>query len=127
MTFLVPLLLIGMYALIIVLSIKGGDNIPNVEVIDKSGIFQDGLESNKSVKFKRSELTLEEAKNKVINNEDAFILYIPSDIETGGSIEMFSQKKAGNKQNNRQCKLPVRNPKWQSDHHRYRRCKGNNA
>ncbi|MFA5244092.1 MAG: ABC transporter permease [Pedobacter sp.] len=95
MTFLVPLLLIGMYALIIVLSIKGGDNIPNVEVIDKSGIFQDGLESNKSVKFKRSELTLEEAKKKVINNEDAFILYIPSDIETGGSIEMFSQKKAG--------------------------------
>lgn len=95
MTFLVPLLIIGMYALIIVLSIKGGDNIPNVEVIDKSGIFQNGLEDNKSVKFKHSELTLTEAKKKVINNEDAFILYIPSDIETGGSIEMFSQKKAG--------------------------------
>jgi len=95
MTFLVPLLIIGMYALIIVLSIKGGDNVPNVEVIDKSGIFSDGLEDSKSVKFQRSELTLEEAKKKVVNNDDTFILYIPSDIETGGSIEMFSQKKAG--------------------------------
>lgn len=95
MTFLVPMLIIGMYALIIVLSIKGGDNIPNVEVIDQSGIFQNGLEDTKAVKFRRSELTLEEAKKKVVNNEDAFILYIPSDIESGGSIEMFSQKKAG--------------------------------
>lgn len=95
MTFLVPLLIIGMYALIIALSIKGGDNIPTVEVIDKSGIFQNKLDDNKSVKFKSSDLTLEEAKNKVVKDEKAFVLYIPSDIETGGSIEMFSQKKAG--------------------------------
>lgn len=95
MTFLVPLLIIGMYALIIALSIKGGDNIPTVEVIDKSGIFQNNLDDNKSVKFKSSDLTLEEAKNKVVKDEKAFVLYIPSDIETGGSIEMFSQKKAG--------------------------------
>lgn len=95
MTFLVPLLIIGMYALIIVLSIKGGDNIPTVEVIDKSGIFQNNLDDSKSVKFKSSDLTLEEAKNKVVKNDDAFVLYIPSDIETGGNIEMFSQKKAG--------------------------------
>lgn len=95
MTFLVPLLIIGMYALIIALSIKGGDNIPTVEVIDKSGIFQNNLDDNKSVKFKSSNLTLEEAKSKVVKDEKAFVLYIPSDIETGGSIEMFSQKKAG--------------------------------
>lgn len=95
MTFLVPLLIIGMYALIIALSIKGGDNIPTVEVIDKSGIFQNNLDDNKSVKFKSSDLTLEEAKSKVVKDEKAFVLYIPSDIETGGSIEMFSQKKAG--------------------------------
>ena len=95
MTFLVPLLIIGMYALIIVLSIKGGDNIPTVEVIDKSGIFQNNLDDSKSVKFKSSDLTLEEAKSKVVKDEKAFVLYIPSDIETGGSIEMFSQKKAG--------------------------------
>jgi len=95
MTFLVPLLIIGMYALIFALSIKGGDNIPNVEVIDDSGIFTKSLENQKSVNFHQSELSLEAAKKKVIHNEDAFILYIPADIAKDGSIEMFSQKKAG--------------------------------
>lgn len=95
MTFLVPMLIIGMYALIFALSMNGGDNIPTVEVIDESGIFQKAFDNNKSVNFEVSELSLPEAKKKVINNEDAFVLYIPKDISTGGSIEMFAQKKAG--------------------------------
>jgi ABC-2 type transport system permease protein len=95
MTFLVPMLIIGMYALIFALSMNGGDNIPTVEVIDESGIFQKAFDNNKSVNFEISELSLPEAKKKVINNEDTFVLYIPKDISTGGSIEMFAQKKAG--------------------------------
>lgn len=95
MTFLVPLLIIGMYALIFALSMKGGDNIPAVEVIDDSGIFSKGLENKKSATFRKSELTLADAKQKVIKNEDAFVLYIPKNIASGGTIEMFSQKKAG--------------------------------
>lgn len=95
MTFLVPLLIIGMYALIFTLSIRGGDNIPTVEVIDKSGIFNKALENKKSVKFERSGLSLAEAREKIINNEDAFILYIPANITSEGDVELFSQKKAG--------------------------------
>jgi len=95
MTFLVPMLIIGMYALIFALSIQGGDNIPAVEVIDESGIFNKGLENKKSATFRKSELSLVEAKQKVIQNEDAFVLYIPGNISNGGTIEMFSQKKAG--------------------------------
>lgn len=95
MTFLVPLLIIGMYALVFALSISGGDNIPTVEVIDDSGIFNKALENKKSVKFERSTLSLPEAKKKVISNEDAFILYIPKDIASAGNVEIFSQKKAG--------------------------------
>lgn len=95
MTFLVPMLIIGMYALIFALSMKGGDNIPSVEVIDDSGIFNKGLENKRSATFSKSELTLAEAKQKVIKDEDAFVLYIPADIASGGTIEMFSQKKAG--------------------------------
>jgi len=95
MTFLVPMLIIGMYALIFALSMNGGDNIPTVEVIDESGIFNKTFEDKKSVNFEVSELSLTEAKKKVINNEDAFVLFIPKDISTGGSIEMFAQKKAG--------------------------------
>ena len=95
MTFLVPILIIGMYALIFALSMQGGDNIPAVEVIDDSGIFNKGLENKKSATFRKSELSLAEAKQKVIKNEDAFVLYIPGNISNGGTIEMFSQKKAG--------------------------------
>lgn len=95
MTFLVPLLIIGMYALIFVLSVKGGDNIPTIEVIDDSGIFTKSLENKKSANFHHSVLALEEAKQKVISNDDIFILYIPADIATDGTIELFSQKKAG--------------------------------
>lgn len=95
MTFLVPILIIGMYALIFALSLQGGDNIPAVEVIDDSGIFNKGLEDKKSATFRKSELNLAEAKQKVIKNEDAFVLYIPGNISNGGTIEIFSQKKAG--------------------------------
>lgn len=95
MTFLVPLLIIAMYALIFFLSMRGGDNIPTVEVIDESGIFNKSFENKRSVNFKSSTLSLSEAKKKVINEEEAFILFIPKDIKSGGSIELFAQKNAG--------------------------------
>jgi len=95
MTFLVPLLIIAMYALIIFLSMRGGDNIPTVEVIDESGIFNKAFENKRSVNFEKSKLSLSEAKKKVINEEEAFILFIPKDIKSGGSIELFSQKNTG--------------------------------
>jgi ABC-2 type transport system permease protein len=95
MTFLVPLLIIAMYALIFFLSMRGGDNIPTVEVIDESGIFNKSFENKRSVNFESSTLSLSEAKKKVINEEEAFILFIPKDIKSGGSIELFAQKNAG--------------------------------
>ncbi len=95
MTLLVPILIIGMYALIFALTMSGGDNIPTVEVIDESGIFEKAFDDKKSVNFEVTKLSLIEAKKKVINNEDAFVLYIPKDIGIKGSIEMFAQKKAG--------------------------------
>lgn len=95
MTFLVPLLIIGMYALVIALSISGGDNIPTVEVIDESGILKDGLQDKKTVKFHTSTESLEKAKQRVIKDDSVFLLHIPKDIATGGKLEMFSQKKAG--------------------------------
>ncbi len=95
MTFLVPLLIIGMYALVFALSVNGGDNVPTVEVIDDSGIFNSTLKDKKSIKFQLSTQSLTEAKQRVIDNEDTFILYIPQNISSGGNIELFSQKKPG--------------------------------
>lgn len=95
MTFLVPLLIIAMYALIFFLSMRGGDNIPTVEVIDESGIFNKAFENKRAVNFQSSTLSLSEAKKKVINEEEAFVLFIPKDIKSGGNIELFAQKNAG--------------------------------
>ncbi len=92
MTFLVPLLIIGMYALIYVLSVAPADNVPVVQVIDDSGIFEKGLEDKSLVKFKPFSGTLDQAKQSVIKNKDTFILHIPADI-TNGKLEMFSQKR----------------------------------
>ena len=95
MTFLVPVLVIGMYALIIFLSIQGGDSAPTVEVIDESGLFIGKLTNKKSINFQHTTLSLTEAKKNVVSNSETFILYIPKDIAAEGSIELFSQKKAG--------------------------------
>src|SRR5690606_9269502 len=72
-----------------------GDNVPVVEVIDSSGIFAEGLKDKKAVKLHISSESLEDAKKKVIADKDAFVLYIPADISSGGSLELFSQKKPG--------------------------------
>ncbi|HEY1024337.1 MAG TPA: ABC transporter permease [Sphingobacteriaceae bacterium] len=95
MTFLVPLLIIGMYALIVFLTIKGGDKQTKISVIDESGIFASSFEDSKSVDFTESSQTLSEAKTKITESEDGFLLVIPKNIENGGAIEMYSQKKPG--------------------------------
>lgn len=95
MTFLVPLLIIGMYALVFALSMNGGDNIPTVQIVDESGEFGKKLEDKKSVQFQLLSGSLEEAKKKVVASDDVFVLHIPKDIESGGKLELFSQKKTG--------------------------------
>ncbi|MDB5012597.1 MAG: ABC-type Na+ efflux pump permease component-like protein [Daejeonella sp.] len=95
LTFLVPLLIIGMYALIIVLAIRGGDTPVKVEVIDKSGLFAGQLKDSKAVNFHNSNLSIENAKLNVIANEETFVLYIPKEVKSNQKMEMLSQKKAG--------------------------------
>ena len=94
LTFIVPLLILGMYALVAYLTIQGGDSKTEVSVIDESGIFAPAFKSTGSVNFSLSDQELTEAKKKVLENE-GFILYIPATIESGGQVEMYSQKKPG--------------------------------
>lgn len=94
MTFLVPLLIIGMYALIAVLTIKGGDVKTEVEVLDETGIFANSFKDKGTVRFHVSRESLPDAKNAVAEG-DNFVLYIPADFEKSGQVQMFSQKKPG--------------------------------
>jgi len=94
MTFLVPLLIIGMYALIAVLTIKGGDVKTEVEVLDETGIFAGSFKDKGTVQFHVSREALPDAK-KAVAEGDNFVLYIPADFEKSGQVQMFSQKKPG--------------------------------
>ncbi|MEY5069383.1 MAG: hypothetical protein RLZ47_1245 [Bacteroidota bacterium] len=95
MTFLVPALIIGMYALIAFLSVKGGDKKAELKVVDESGIFEGNFKNSASVNFTTAKEGLDAAKKEALGNGEGFVLYIPADIEKGGNIELFSKKKAG--------------------------------
>lgn len=95
MTLLVPLLLIGMYALVYSLSKQGNDTITPVYVLDESGFFAEKLRDGETIDFSILHTSLEQAKTLVQQDKNTFLLYIPK--KTSGSIkpELLSKKKAG--------------------------------
>ena len=54
MTFLVPLLFIGMYALVIFIFIKGDDDKKQIQVLDQSGVFENKLSDKKNLDFQKT-------------------------------------------------------------------------
>lgn len=96
MTFLVPILIIGMYAAIIALTVKGGDKKAAISIIDDSGVFYSGFKDTKSIDFDINKQSLATAKEELVKEKkENFILYVPANIREGGKIEMFSRKRAG--------------------------------
>jgi ABC-2 type transport system permease protein len=95
MTFLVPALIIGMYALIAYLSVNGADKATEVRVYDDSGIFASEFKNTETVSFSAGKTSLAEAKKEAASNEDGFILHIPKDIEQLSKVELYSKKKVG--------------------------------
>jgi ABC-2 type transport system permease protein len=95
MTFLVPALIIGMYALIAYLSVNGADKATEVQVYDESGIFISEFKNTETVSFSAGKTSFAEAKKEAATNEKGFILHIPKDIEQLSKVELYSKKKVG--------------------------------
>ena len=95
MTFLVPALIIAMYALIAYLSVNGADKATEVHVYDDSGIFTSEFKNTETVSFSAGKTSFAEAKKEAATNEDGFILHIPKDIEQLSKVELYSKKKVG--------------------------------
>jgi ABC-2 type transport system permease protein len=95
MTFLVPALIIAMYALIAYLSVNGADKATEVSVYDDSGIFTSEFKNTETVSFSAGKTSFAEAKKEAATNEDGFILHIPKDIEQLSKVELYSKKKVG--------------------------------
>jgi ABC-2 type transport system permease protein len=95
MTFLVPLLFIGMYALVIFIFIKGDDKKKQIQVLDQSGVFENKLSDKKNLDFQYVKGNYEQAKKDLLQSEADFLLYIPANYESAKNIEIISEKKPG--------------------------------
>lgn len=93
MTFLVPLLFLGMTGLVAYLTQTGGDSVTEVTVIDDDGSFTNQFKNSKGLVFSSGSENLEKSKLTARVNE-TFVLYIPKDIENGGKVHLVSEKKA---------------------------------
>ena len=87
MTFLSPLIMVGIFTLVAYLSELNNDKVRNITVLDESGLFTDQFENTPSLQYKMlSGVSLAEAKIASEENGDYGLLYIPK----AAQIEDFS-------------------------------------
>jgi ABC-2 type transport system permease protein len=78
MTFLSPLIMVGIFTLVAYLSSINNDKVRNISVLDESGLFSDEFESGDNLKYILvSHGDLAEAKKTVEESGDYGLLYIP--------------------------------------------------
>ncbi len=87
MTFLSPLIMVGIITLVAYLSQLNNDTINTVEVLDESGLFINHFEDTKNLKFKIIKgVSLDDAKYASESSNNYGLLYIPKT----NSIDEFS-------------------------------------
>ncbi|MAZ73264.1 MAG: ABC transporter permease [Flavobacteriaceae bacterium] len=95
MTFLSPIIMIGIFTLVGYLSQLNNDKVRVINVLDESGLFVSQFESTDNLKYERMEsLSLEQAKAKTEKSGDYGLLYIPEndDIDAlAKSITFYSE------------------------------------
>lgn len=96
MTFLGPMLIAGMYAVAIWLAINADDmnKKKTVYVIDESKEFTGHLRDSKSLAFEYSNENIDELKNSISKDEDAYVLYIPKLTQDLSGVQLYSSKQA---------------------------------
>jgi len=94
LTFLTPVLLVGMISAIVYMGTIKDDKIKNIVVVDKSGLYKDVLKNNESYNFQFSDATVDELKKQNSENSDfAALLYIKSDLAKDSTAAvMYSDK-----------------------------------
>jgi ABC-2 type transport system permease protein len=78
MTFLSPLIMVGIFTLVAYLSELNNDKVRNISVLDESGLFTEQFESTPSLQYEMLQgVSLSEAKITSEENGDYGLLYIP--------------------------------------------------
>lgn len=93
LTLLVPFLMAGMFALIIVLSINNDKKERNIAVYDESGLFLGEFGSEGYTKYTFvPKQSYDRLKTNLKDSEFYGVLFIPGDIYTNNSAQLISQK-----------------------------------
>lgn len=103
MTFLTPLLIAGVYALIGYFTYKGiKDTHDSVAVVSDNKTLTEQLQTDKNTSYTYLKSSLEAAKNDLNKSDYDYILYLPEfTLEEPKGIELFGAKQAGMSLNRR--------------------------
>lgn len=95
MTFLSPLIMVGLISLVAYLSQLNNDTVRTISVLDESGLFLDEFEDSDNLKFQLlTDASLDEAKLSAENGEVYGLLFIPKKDkldDLSNSITFFSE------------------------------------
>lgn len=98
MTFLSPLILVGMIVLIAYLAMLNQEGVKTIAVYDESNLFKEIFEDTEEVNFTHlSEISLDDAR-KIVKEKDYYgLLYIPESIKSlkAEGISFFSKESPG--------------------------------
>jgi len=96
MTFLSPLIFVGMISLIVWLSTLNNDQVRRIAIFDESGLFTMDFKDSKNITYiNYSHLKVSQAKDSVMTNEMYGLLYIPkktSNITLAKSIQFYAEE-----------------------------------
>jgi ABC-2 type transport system permease protein len=103
MTFLTPLLIAGVYALIGYFTYKGiKDTHDSVAVVSSNKTLTEKLQSDKNVKYTYLDKSLNDAKKGLKDSDYDYILYLPEfSLAQPTGVELFGTKQAGMSLNRR--------------------------
>ncbi|MFC3197465.1 ABC transporter permease [Parapedobacter deserti] len=95
-TFLVPLFLIGIYALTIYLTAKSFESSQaTVYVVDQSGLFTGKLNDTKGLTFIEASDDINKEKAHILSEkEKTFLLVIPANVVSSAQVELLAKETA---------------------------------
>ncbi|QJD98003.1 ABC transporter permease [Mucilaginibacter robiniae] len=93
--FLVPLLVLAMYAIVYLIYKNSSEftTIRTVKVLDESGSFAGKLHNGSNLQFVATHQNLFEAKKDLKKHEDDLLLYIPKIFDVPKAVQVLSEKK----------------------------------
>jgi ABC-2 type transport system permease protein len=103
MTFLTPLLIVGIYAMIGYFTYKGiKDTHDQIAVVSTNKTLTEKLSSDENIEYKYVDKSLEEMKKSLKSSDYDYVLYLPEfSLTDPKGIELFGAKQAGLSLNNR--------------------------